>query len=447
MFKHQLQMMAVKEKLRLGNTVHVEACRGTWADNVKYIVGPYDKGGKHKEVNEDAVTIVEDGVNAEYPWSSAPVGEERRQKKKDTEVRFVVDELKAGAGLRQLAETVGDRAFRHALVVNQFLQPERNCVPEVWWIYGKTGLGKSALVRRLEPEGLYVKTDGSQWWPGYDGHKAVLLDDFRPKQGGVDFLHLLGLFDRYGYRVQLKGGYQQFYGERIYVTAPVTPQEMFRGVTDEEVDQLLRRISLIIFFKSENLQVTREEIEEMIPQDGVVVVETCRGYSGRTASPESGGVAVPVLDYEMANAARYSDTVAALLDAEQQRALEDAARAMASAEQIPGPQLEVFRQEPLQRQAATGAGSSFVYSLDDDDEDDATAVLASGSAQPAQDEDGADPETTTDTSSYGPEKQDAGGELLQQWLDLCGKADGIYRQMVKQGMVSPVEEEDEEDLD
>ena len=49
---------------------------------------------------------------------------------------------------------------------------------EVHWRWGKAGLGKTRYV--WEKHGLSVYTPTTyKWWEGYDGHKVVLIDEFR----------------------------------------------------------------------------------------------------------------------------------------------------------------------------------------------------------------------------------------------------------------------------
>lgn len=84
---------------------------------------------------------------------------------------------------------------------------------------------------------------GLQWFDGYDGHKAVLLDDFRPSWCKLHVL--LRLLDRYDMRVPVKGGFRQWKPECIWVTAPKPPEEYFAEWEGEDLAQLTRRIDVI----------------------------------------------------------------------------------------------------------------------------------------------------------------------------------------------------------
>lgn len=130
---------------------------------------------------------------------------------------------------------------------------KRSWVPTVYWIYGPTGVGKTRWVHQEEDEdNLWVSMSTLRWWDGYESQSAVLLDDLRGEN--VAFDYLLRILDRYQFMVQVKGGCRQLVARRIYITAPISPREMYGeakgGFTNEDIGQLLRRITKVIHVPS-----------------------------------------------------------------------------------------------------------------------------------------------------------------------------------------------------
>lgn len=120
---------------------------------------------------------------------------------------------------------------------------------EIFWFFGETGVGKT---RRAVAEcRLYcseswtiLSGDLRTFMVGYNGERGVIIDDIRA--GTMLFAQLLRITDGYRCIVNIKGGQREWLAERIYFTAPVRPEEMFKdketGEQWDHIDQLLRRI-------------------------------------------------------------------------------------------------------------------------------------------------------------------------------------------------------------
>jgi hypothetical protein len=151
--------------------------------------------------------------------------------------------------IRVMASTEGLRAvtavgnYQQIQIASRYLtynEEPRNWVPNVIWLYGISGCGKSRRGRELCGEDLFVKNDDTKWWDGYDGHEYVILDDFR--ESWMSMSNLLGLLDRYEYRVETKGGWRQFKPTTIIITTIKAPELHYSGSL-EPITQLLRRVS------------------------------------------------------------------------------------------------------------------------------------------------------------------------------------------------------------
>ena len=109
----------------------------------------------------------------------------------------------------------------------------------VIWYWGETGTGKTKAVYKAHATDEIFRPINFKWWDGYDGHKVVLLDDYR--KDFCKFHELLTLLDIYPYRVECKGGSRQIQAHTFYITSAFGPGELYDG--REDIEQLLRRIT------------------------------------------------------------------------------------------------------------------------------------------------------------------------------------------------------------
>lgn len=143
----------------------------------------------------------------------------------------------------------------------QILQDELGNVSrekaKISWYYGSTGTGKtrSAIEEAKEKYGedYWLSHESSKWFDGYNGQRCAILDDIRPSTWPM--FTLLRLLDRYKYQVEIKGGYTWWKPERIIITAPGRPEDVYKnyetGQPFDHIDQLIRRIDEFIDFDAE----------------------------------------------------------------------------------------------------------------------------------------------------------------------------------------------------
>lgn len=159
-----------------------------------------------------------------------------------------VDLIVKGSQLGEIAEEmpmVYAKFHRGLQALSSARSKPRDFKTEVFWFWGATGTGKSRRCNDAEP-GAYWKPATSKWWNGYEGHEAVIIDDYR--RDFCTFAELLRLFDRYPYGVETKGGMCQMVAKRIYVTSPRSPADTWEGRSSEDIEQLLRRIEHVEWF-------------------------------------------------------------------------------------------------------------------------------------------------------------------------------------------------------
>lgn len=146
-------------------------------------------------------------------------------------------------GLREVTARFDMMQIRVAQNFLTYNEPGRDWKPEVIWLWGRAGVGKSRRARKLLVGDVYTKSDGTKWWDGYDGHESVIIDDFRCSWWKMSYM--LGLIDRYEFRVEVKGGYRQMRAKKMVITCPMHPRECYK-FEGEENAQLLRRIDQIV---------------------------------------------------------------------------------------------------------------------------------------------------------------------------------------------------------
>lgn len=207
-------------KKHLVERVHLEPAKGSSKQNAAY--------------------CSKDGDFVEF---GTPVGQGCR-----TDLASVRSQLEAGVGIKQLlAEGMLDsmQKMGFARVVLPYVERKRDWVPTVIWLYGQSGCGKSRLARELVGSDFYRKAPGTgKWFDGYDGEEHVILDDIRTEDyGGIPFMNLLNLLDRYDCRIEMKGGTRQFLGRLIIITAINRHLTVYGAETAEPMKQLTRRIT------------------------------------------------------------------------------------------------------------------------------------------------------------------------------------------------------------
>lgn len=150
--------------------------------------------------------------------------------------------------IRDAVDELNYQGIRHAELRLKYKEEQRKFKPEVIWISGETGVGKSKYVYDKHDD-VFVPIN-FKWWEGYDAHEVVIIDDFR--KDFCKFHELLKLLDRYPYRVETKGGSRQLLAKFIYITSPYSIEETFCNRSDEDINQLYRRVT-------QELRITKNE--------------------------------------------------------------------------------------------------------------------------------------------------------------------------------------------
>lgn len=151
------------------------------------------------------------------------------------------------SGLRFVSEYGSLQQIRVSQIYLTYNEPGRDWKPIVRWLYGISGAGKSQLARELakkfgaDVKQTYTKNTPNKWWPGYDAHPVVIIDDLKCHWQDWNLGYLLGLVDRYEFRVEYKGGERQFRARLIIITCINPPEDEFHDPEGE----LQRRIDFV----------------------------------------------------------------------------------------------------------------------------------------------------------------------------------------------------------
>lgn len=155
-----------------------------------------------------------------------------------------LDAVRASAlegGMREVVTWGNLQQIRVAEKYLSYHEEQRSWKPTVHWIWGPTGVGKSAKAEAMAGSDAYWMDD-RKWWEGYDGHEVVILDEFRGTWWTLTYM--LRLLDRYPFRVEFKGGSRQFLARTVIITSCYPPELAYRNC-GEAIGQLIRRIDSV----------------------------------------------------------------------------------------------------------------------------------------------------------------------------------------------------------
>lgn len=202
---------------KINKKIHAEIMRGTIDEAIKY--------------------CKKDGI---FEEKGDIIRERERTDLREAKKKCAAEGMR---GITGIEEEYNMQVIRSCEVMLKYHEEGRNFKPEVIWIYGESGAGKTKLVtEKSKGEDCYWK-DATKWWDGYDKHEVTIMDDFRASNMKMN--ELLKLIDRYPHRLEVKGGFRQMLSKKIYITSIMHPKEIY-NLPEEPVKQLLRRIDKII---------------------------------------------------------------------------------------------------------------------------------------------------------------------------------------------------------
>lgn len=196
-------------------------------------------------------------------------GKTTKSQGKRNDLERVKEMVKAGANTREIWDIAPSfQAMKMAEIGMKLYEQQRMWEMHVYWFWGPTGSGKTRRAFE-EAQNPWISGKSLKWWDGYDGHKHVIIDDFRADF--CTFHELLRILDRYPYRVETKGGTRQLVATHIWITSCHPPEKIYQK-SEEDVQQLLRRITQVTYIAQkleDRAEVKGNTIDLDFPEDNI----------------------------------------------------------------------------------------------------------------------------------------------------------------------------------
>lgn len=123
--------------------------------------------------------------------------------------------------------------------------------PTVHLLFGPPGVGKTRTFYDTEgDDGVSIAASNGYWFDGYEGHDAVLLDDFDGRASKWPLTGTLRALDRYQITVPVKGSFVRWRPKRIYVTTNIHPVDWYDWSSRRhQYPALSRRFTQVTWWK------------------------------------------------------------------------------------------------------------------------------------------------------------------------------------------------------
>lgn len=217
-FKNPVTMSCIKKLF--GNDCHVEKPHKN-SECIAYVM---DKTKRKHDWFEIGTRPMDNGVHRMEDVLECDSIDQVKEQFPDTYVKF-------RKGIIDLME--------HKKSKNRYFKE-----PEVIWICGSTGSGKT---RRAFEDGAMNVTYENGFFSDWGDARCICIEEFR---GQIPYAEILKLLDGYHnyYFVNIKGGQKLIDLDKIYITSPYMP-EMCYPKQNEKIDsikQLMRRITELV---------------------------------------------------------------------------------------------------------------------------------------------------------------------------------------------------------
>jgi len=228
-FAYSARAMRMSAWIKTFPKAHVERMFGTLKDNEVYC----SKGGSYHTLG------VEPMANGHKRCLEELVGD-------------VIEAADNGIPLDEVVTEPGNQATfvsyhngiqkLYNMQITKRLRASSIEAPEVIWLYGPPGSGKTRTAHEEYPNLYRIPTANHyKWKDGYSGQDVVLYDNVTPKN--IDPDDFLQEIDRYYIQVSVKGGFIGWRPKKIYITSVYSPDLFVLEAAFSHPNELLRRIT------------------------------------------------------------------------------------------------------------------------------------------------------------------------------------------------------------
>lgn len=193
-------------------------------------------------------------VSGPYEFGDYETGQGTR-----TDLKQAIAALRDG-GIKRVREEYPDTYVKYSRGLHNLLLSDvrqRDRPREVSILYGPPGCGKTRYFYDREPDGCSIPCDHGFWFDGYEGQRAVLLDDFDGRASKWPLNSLLRVIDRYVFLVPIKGSFVVWNPDRIYITTNIHPRQWYDWSTrEQQYPALIRRFTMVFWWKQSGTEST-----------------------------------------------------------------------------------------------------------------------------------------------------------------------------------------------
>lgn len=198
------------------------------------------------------------------PWEIGTFRGSRQGKRTDIEeLRLLVVSNTPLADIIRDGPAAAVKLVRQLQAARSVLAPCRTTVAldlDVRCYFGDAGTGKtrkawedSASANPDQPI-PYVKAADNKWWDGYEGQRAVIVDDYGGRGSVFPICYHLTLTDIYPlHTLEVKGGHVSANFSLIIFTSNLPPSEWYPDATPDRLNAVIRRFKKIVYFGEDPL--------------------------------------------------------------------------------------------------------------------------------------------------------------------------------------------------